>query len=99
MATNISTFTPTITPASFLTPTQIHSPIKAPTEIDLISTSISNKTPPETSSILSDISSTASSQTILPELWSSVTIPRPSTPKPDESSPKKKFNREEYQRN
>jgi hypothetical protein len=84
--------TSTLTPTPFLTPSQSHSPIRPSSEIDIISTSTTNKSSPETSSILSDTSSTTSSQTIIPELWTETTTPQP-------IPPKKKFNREEYQRN
>jgi hypothetical protein len=92
MTSNTSTITPTLTPTSFLTQSQTHLPLKSPSETDTTLTSTSSKICSDAASILSDTSSTVSSQTIIPELWTDVSTPHP-------LPPKKKFNREEYQRN
>jgi hypothetical protein len=90
----MSSLTSTLTPTSVSTSSPTHPPIKPTIDSDVVSTSTSTKPPWDTNSTITETSSLTSSETILPELFIDQTI---STPHPME--PKKKFNREEYQRN
>jgi hypothetical protein len=90
----MASLTSSLTPTNVSIMSQSHFPIKPTLDSDVVSTATSTKPQNETNSTITETSSLTSSETILPDLFTETLTP---TPLP--AQPKKRFNREEYQRN